>query len=77
VPKSGAIRNRAGRVAARGGEAAGGKPRTNGNINWDEGFLILIDFMRSTLSAEASFSDAERHAINSDLDRLRDFTPVG
>ena len=50
--------------------------QNNGNINWDEGFLILIEFIRSTLNSDASFTDAERHTINSDLDRLRNFTPV-
>jgi hypothetical protein len=50
--------------------------QNNGNINWDDGFVILIDYLRTTLNADASFTDADRHAVNSDLDRLRNFTAV-
>jgi hypothetical protein len=50
--------------------------QNNGNINWDEGFLILIDYLKSTLNADASFTDAERLTINADIERLRNFTPV-
>jgi hypothetical protein len=48
----------------------------NGNINWDDGFLTLIGFIRTTLNAETSFTAAELNTINADLDRLRDFTAV-
>ena len=52
------------------------KAQSNGNINWDEGFLILVEYLRTTLTADSSFTDVERITINVDLDRLRDFLPV-
>lgn len=75
VPKSGQAGTVQGELL-RAVEKLRWEAQNNGNINWDDGFLILIDYMRRTLNADASFTDAERHTINSDLDRLRDFTPV-
>lgn len=39
----------------------------NGNINWDEGFLMLLDFLQKHLS---------EHAVEADVKRLRGFLPV-
>ncbi|MBV8036411.1 hypothetical protein [Roseateles sp.] len=48
----------------------------NGNINWDEGFLILLGFLEEHLAGHQGFSAAERQAIRNDLARLRDFLPA-
>jgi hypothetical protein len=39
----------------------------NGNINWDEGFLMLLDFLGKHLAG---------HGIEADLARLREFLPA-
>jgi hypothetical protein len=75
VPKSGQSSTVQGELL-RAVEKLRWEAQNNGNINWDEGFLILVDYIRATLTADSSFTDVERHAINSDLDRLRNFTPV-
>jgi len=48
----------------------------NGNINWDDGFLILISFLEQHLLNSPVFSPADRAALQGDLGRLRDFLPV-
>ncbi|MFB2638260.1 hypothetical protein ACE02P_09555 [Shewanella bicestrii] len=48
----------------------------NGNINWDNGFLILIAFLENHLLNHPGFSEAERKVIKSDLSRLKNFLPV-
>ncbi|MDX2204205.1 MAG: hypothetical protein NW223_15750 [Hyphomicrobiaceae bacterium] len=48
----------------------------NGNINWDDGFEMLIDLLSQHLLGEARFSRSERVAIEDDLKRLRTFLPV-
>jgi hypothetical protein len=45
----------------------------NGNINWDDGFEMLIDLLADHLLIEARFSREERASITSDLERLRNF----
>ena len=39
----------------------------NGNINWDEGFLMLLDFLDKHLAGQG---------IKADLAQLREFLPV-
>ena len=48
----------------------------NGNINWDDGFLILISFLEQRLLSHPGFSLLDRETIQGDLSRLRDFLPV-
>jgi hypothetical protein len=48
----------------------------NGNINWDDGFVILIGYLRETLNADAGIADSERQILNRDLDRVARFTPL-
>src|SRR5689334_112920 len=48
----------------------------NGNINWDEGFVILIDFVEQTLATSGVLTPSERQVMKSDVDRLRNFVPV-
>lgn len=48
----------------------------NGNINWDEGFVILLAFLERHLLGHPGFSSAERETIQCDLSRLRNFLPV-
>jgi hypothetical protein len=75
VPKSGQSQTVQGELL-RALEKLRWEAQNNGNINWDEGFMILVDYIRATLTAHSSFTDAERYTINTDLDRLRDFIPV-
>ncbi len=75
VPKSGQSGSVQGELL-RAVEKLRWEAQNNGNINWDGGFLILIDYLRVTLDSATAFTDAERQTINADLDRLRDFTPV-
>lgn len=43
----------------------------NGNINWDESFLMLLDFLHVQLAGHADFSPTQRRAIEDDIARLR------
>lgn len=75
VPKSGQSRTVQGELL-RAVEKLRWEAQNNGNINWDEGFAILANYIGATLAADSSLTDSERHRMNSDLDRLRNFTPV-
>lgn len=48
----------------------------NGNINWDEGFLILLSFLESQLGSHTGFDEADLKTIQRDIHRLRNFLPV-
>jgi len=48
----------------------------NGNINWDDGFLMLLSFLEHRLLSHPLFSEPDRQAIRADIYRLRNFTPV-
>ena len=48
----------------------------NGNINWDDRFEMLVDYIEQRLTSEACFSDAAKASIHEDLSRLRGFRPV-
>jgi hypothetical protein len=43
----------------------------NGNINWDDRFKMLIDYIDKTLTSQACFSEVSRESIRDDLNRLR------
>jgi hypothetical protein len=71
VPKSGQSATVQGELL-RAIEKLRWEAQRNGNINWDEGFVTLINYLESTLLAEPMFSAADRIAIEADLIRLRD-----
>jgi hypothetical protein len=48
----------------------------NGNINWDEGFLILLSFLETQLVGHAGFGESDQKTIQRDVHRLRNFLPV-
>src|SRR5882724_3063320 len=48
----------------------------NGNINWDDRFEMLIDYIEEKLASQPCFSVAAKASIRDDLGRLRGFTPV-
>ncbi|HEY3569888.1 MAG TPA: hypothetical protein VGP73_18285 [Thermoanaerobaculia bacterium] len=50
--------------------------QSNGNINWDEGFLMFVDFLGAHLLGEPQLSVGAKAEIRDDLDRLRNFIPV-
>jgi len=75
VPKSGQASSVQGELL-RAVEKLRWEAQENGNINWDDGFVMLIDFLEQTLSAQVRHSDQDRRRLKSDLDRLRNFLPV-
>lgn len=75
VPKSGQASTVQGELL-RAVEKLRWEAQENGNINWDEGFVILMDFLEQTLSAHAAFADSERRVFMADLQRLRHFVSV-
>lgn len=47
----------------------------NGNINWDDRFEMLADFIASTLTSQACFSEEAKASIRQDIHRLKNFLP--
>jgi hypothetical protein len=47
--------------------------QVNGNINWDDGFDTLADFIETTLTSQPCFSTHVKESIRQDVDRLRNF----
>jgi hypothetical protein len=45
----------------------------NGNVNWDAGFVILLDFLERTLCDEPGIADDMRESLREDLGVLRDY----
>jgi hypothetical protein len=74
VPKSGQADSIQGEIL-RAIEKLRWEAQENGNINWDEGFLRLIDFLQNTLGKEKNFSRESKKQIASDLHRLKHFIP--
>jgi hypothetical protein len=74
VPKSGQADSVQGE-ALRAIEKLRWEAQENGNINWDDRFDMLIDFLRQTLCSEKSFSEASKQSIVADLDCLQKFLP--
>ena len=70
VPKSGQALTVQGELL-RAVEKLRWEAQENGNINWDEGFVILIDFLEDTLSSHAALANSERQVVKADLYRLR------
>jgi hypothetical protein len=50
--------------------------QNNGNINWDDRFEMLVDYLDEKLASRPCFNAATRRSIRADLGRLRGFTPV-
>jgi hypothetical protein len=50
--------------------------QNNGNINWDDRFEMLVDFIEEKLTSQPCFASGEKQSIRDDLKRLRQFTPV-
>jgi hypothetical protein len=42
----------------------------NGNMNWDEDFLFVAQWLRKTLNDETVFSSGVLSQINADIDRI-------
>src|SRR5262245_43989025 len=76
VPKSGQALTVQGELL-RAVEKLRWEAQENGNINWDDGFVLLTDFLRVTLTTHPGFNDSDRRIIKSDLDRLKHFVPPG
>jgi hypothetical protein len=45
----------------------------NGNVNWDQGHVILARFVRGTLTGSGLFDARKRKQIESDIERLLDY----
>lgn len=50
--------------------------QNNGNINWDDRFEMLADYIEEKLASQLCFDVAAQASIRDDLNRLRGFTPV-
>lgn len=72
VPKSGQADSIQGEIL-RAIERLRWEAQENGNINWDEGFEMFVEFLQNTLGNEESFSGETRASISSDLQRLKVF----
>jgi hypothetical protein len=74
VPKSGAASSIQGELL-RSIERLRWEAQENGNINWDEGFVLYLSFIAETLLKQDYLSSEDRTSIEGDLDRLRNFIP--
>lgn len=50
--------------------------QNNGNINWDDRFEMLVNYVEGKLGSQPCFDVATKELIRDDLNRLRGFTPV-
>jgi hypothetical protein len=75
VPKNGQANTVQGELL-RAVEKLRWEAQENGNINWDQGFLMLLQFLEEQLGSQQAFSDSQRKTIRSDLARLREFLPA-
>ena len=69
VPKSGQADTVQGELL-RAVEKLRWEAQTNGNINWDEGFEILIAFLEKNLLSHPGLDASKREVIHRDLERL-------
>jgi hypothetical protein len=49
--------------------------QVNGNINWDDRFVMFIAFLRDRLLTQNEIGPDVRESIAADLDRLENFLP--
>lgn len=45
----------------------------NGNINWDEGYIILCDYILFHLIERSSFSSEDKNKINENIARIKNY----
>jgi hypothetical protein len=45
----------------------------NGNLNWENGYAILLDFLRETMLDSKDLSEESRATLAEDLDRITDY----
>jgi hypothetical protein len=72
VPKSGQCSSVQGELL-RAVEKLCWEAQNNGNINWDSGFEILLDFLESNLCNEPCLPDETRESVQEDLGALRNY----
>ena len=72
VPKSGQADTVQGELI-RAVEKLRDEANRNGNVNWDDGHVILANFVRDTLIASGQFDAIARAEIDRDVARLLDF----
>ncbi len=72
VPKSGKCSSVQGELL-RAVEKLSWEAQNNGNMNWDSGFEILLDFLESTLCNELGLADEMKKSVQEDLGKLRDY----
>lgn len=46
----------------------------NGNINWDNGHVILVDYIQEKLSNSDIFDSDAKQEINEDIRRIKEYT---
>jgi hypothetical protein len=72
VPKSGQCGTVQGELL-RAVEKLSWEAQNNGNVNWDAGFEILLDFREGTLCGEPGIADGMKEAIRADSGTLRNY----
>lgn len=75
VPKSGSASTLQGELL-RAIERLRWEAQSNGNINWDESFVMFIDFLEEHLIRQSPLPLEAKDSIAQDLRRLREFLPV-
>lgn len=72
VPSSGQAETVQGELL-RANEKLRDEAQRNGNINWDSGFVILIEFLESHLCAKKKLRSDPSRSLRGDLERLRNY----
>jgi hypothetical protein len=72
VPKSGQCSTIQGELL-RAVEKLSWEAQNNGNVNWDSGFVILLDFLESTICDEPGIADEMKKSLLEDVTVLRDY----
>ena len=72
VPKNGQATSVQGELI-RAIEKLRDEAQRNGNINWDEGHVILSDFILKYLEEDKAFSEVERSRIKELVSRIKKF----
>ncbi|HLW68279.1 MAG TPA: hypothetical protein VKS79_23380 [Gemmataceae bacterium] len=72
VPKSGQCGTVQGELL-RVVEKLSWEANNNGNVNWDNGFEILIDYFEQTVCGDPQISPSMKASVREDLNQLRDF----
>ncbi|KAB2929776.1 MAG: hypothetical protein F9K24_18615 [Leptonema illini] len=47
--------------------------QNNGNINWDDRFIMLLDYIENILTSEIKMEKSTIESVKQDLKRLREF----